>query len=523
MSGKIFTPTAKFTAPAATALLAFALVACSQTATVNSAATTPANGNASPVPSALDQQLRQLIVAHGLTGDPSRGRNLPDINSPMAQLGMRLFFSRSLGGTFEVACASCHAPALAGTDQLSLAVGTGANDPSLVGPGRSTASGLPLVGRNAPTTFNTGFADHFLFLDGRIASLTPTPGANGSAGAIRTPDSAFGQPDPLAGSTLPAAQSRFPIVTPEEMRGDFLSGADNETVRQHLAARLGDYGVAAGELPQDQWLPLFQAAFGVAGDAPSLITDANIAEAIAAYERSQVFVDNPWRDYVGGNLGAIDDSAKRGAILFLTPANQGGASCSGCHSGDTFSDERFHDIAIPQIGPGKGDGPQGDDDFGRFRESGDPNDRYAFRTPSLLNIALTAPYDHDGAFATLQQVLDHYRDPQGSVDHYFSTHAWCALAQFSALPAAQCQSLYPHGAAHTQAALAQLQANRGTPLGLPAIKISDAQVADLISFMNALTDRCAVNRSCVSRWQPPRDGGPDGHQLAPLDQHGNPL
>lgn len=475
-----------------------------------------------PPPPSLDQQLRALIQAQHLTGDPSAGRRLPDISTPLAQLGMRLFFSRSLGGTYQAACASCHYPALAGADQLSLAVGTGAIDANLVGAGRGTPSGLPLVARNAPTTFNVGFYDHFLFDDGRIESLNPRPGANGSAGAIRTPDSAFGQADPNAGTSLPAAQSRFPVTVAEEMRGSFLGGASNDALRKRLAARIGHYGSGASDLPYDQWLPLFQQGFGMAGgSAQNLVTPDNIAAALAEYERSQVFVNSPWKAYVAGDNAALSDAAKRGAVLFLTPQNQNGAGCSRCHRGDNFSDEDFHVLAVPQFGPGKGDGAHGDDDFGRKRESGAANDLYAFRTPSLLNVALTAPYDHDGAFATLAAVVNHYRNPQDAAT-YVQQKAWCRLPQYAALGSSQCQALYPDAAANTQAALAQLQAQRGGR-GFAPVRISDAQAADLVSFLQSLSDPCAANAKCTARWIPLRDGGPDHHQLSAVDQHGNPL
>nr|WP_241695967.1 cytochrome c peroxidase [Solimonas terrae] len=437
---------------------------------------------------------------------------------------MRLFYSKSLGGNFDSACVSCHHPDLGGGDRLSLPVGVAAIDADLLGPGREAADGVLRVGRNAPTTFNAALADRALFDDGRVESLNPQPGANGAGGGIRTPDSAFGVADPNAGSTLPAAQSRFPIVTPEEMLGTLLPNADHDTVRTHLAQRIGGYGAAAGELARNNWLPLFQSAFGIAGNARSLVTDASIATAIGAYERSQLFVDTDWRRYVEGDLTAISDAAKRGATLFLTPANQGGAGCNACHRGDLFSDQNFHTVAFPQIGPGKGDGANGDDDFGRERESGNATDQYAYRTPSLLNVALSAPYGHAGAYATLTDVVNHYRNPRGSVANYVNQHDWCVLSQFADLSTASCNALFPDAAANSNAALAKLQADRNAGrLSIPNIQISDGDVADIVAFLNTLTDRCAADASCRARWIPPRDGGPDGEQLDAVDVNGNPL
>ena len=82
-----------------------------------------------------------------------------------------------------------------------------------------------------------------------------------------------------------------------------------------------------------------------------------------------------------------------------------------------------HVIAFPQIGPGKGDGrtdSEGNtEDFGRERETAQRNDRYRFRTASLLNIEVSAPYGHAGAYQSLDQVLRHYDNPRNSVDDYF--------------------------------------------------------------------------------------------------------
>ena len=471
--------------------------------------------------SPLDTQLRALIATHGLTGDPSTGAAVEPLASPLAQLGMRLFFSKSLGGEFEAACASCHHPALAGGDALSLSVGTGAIDPELLGPGRGTASGAPNVPRHAPTTFNVGLLQRVLFHDGRVERLLP--GQVQADPGIRTPDVAFGTADPAAGPTLTAAQARFPVTVDVEMRGAFLPGASNAALRDRLAQRLGGYGDGAADLARNEWLPLFQAAFGAGQPASAIVTFDNIALALAAYQQSQVFVDTPWRDYVAGDDAALGAPAKRGAILFFTPANQGGAGCVQCHLGDRFSDESFHTIAFPQIGPGKGDGGTGDDDFARQRESGEPNARYEFRTAPLLNVALTAPYGHDGAYATLGDVLRHYGNPAGRVGAYFAAGGWCALPQFAALGPAECAALYPNAAANSQAALQKLQQDRANGVGLPALQLAPGEIADLEAFLATLTDRCAADAACVRQWVPPEDGGPDDRQLRAIDAGGQPL
>ncbi|MDD3763695.1 MAG: cytochrome c peroxidase [Nevskiales bacterium] len=475
-------------------------------------------------PSPLDTQLRERIDALQLSAQPAAGVAVPDIDAPLPQLGMRLFFSRSLGGDLDSACVSCHHPDLAGADALALSIGVGAIDPALLGPGRAAADGVVRVPRNAPTTFNVALMDDALFLDGRVESLNVTPGSNGAGTPIRTPDSAFGAADPDAGDTLTAAQARFPVTSTDEMLGHLLPGADRDTVRSRLAQRIGDYGEGAGELAPNRWLPLFEHAFGVADAPEALVTYANIATALAAYERSQLFVDTPWHAYVGGATDAIPAAAKRGALLFLTPLADGGAGCSGCHRGDLFTDQNFHTAVFPQIGPGKGDGDTGDDDFGRARETGDDADRYAFRTPSLLNVALTAPYGHAGAYATLTDVVRHYRDPQRSVHDFIDRAGWCRLPPFSDMRRDDCAALYPNARANNDAALAKLDADRAAGRrALQPVPLSDGQVADIVAFLQTLTDACAADPDCIGRWIPPRDGGPDGQQVDAIDIHGSPL
>lgn len=476
----------------------------------------------------VDVELAQVISSQGLMGDPSLNRTLPDISDPEAQLGMELFFSRALGGDQDSACVTCHHPALGGGDDLSLPIGVGADEPDLLGPGRTHGgSALPTVPRNAPTTFNMALWDSALFLDGRVESMNKEPGQNGATGDIRTPDSAFGSADALAGESLTVAQARFPVTSAEEMRGvTFEAGNGNEDVRTHLAQRLS--GIRAGELvsPDNDasgladWPERFAAAYG-----NDEITYAKIASALAAYESSQVFVDTPWKAYVQGDTSALTPSQKRGALLFFSTPEQGGADCAGCHSGDFFTDENFHNIATIQLGVGKGDGDDGTDDFGRFRETGSDTDKYAFRTPSLLNIAETQPFGHAGAYDTVESVIRHHLNPQSAISNYFaSSGSWCQnTAQFEGV--VDCDALYPGAEFNTVKALATLQIDQAAGRSkLTNADLSDSQVADLAAFMDALTDPCLKDSSCLAQWIPDTSTtGAAGLQLNAVDANSQPL
>ena len=450
-----------------------------------------------------------LVKAAGLTGDPTSGRSLPSIDEPKAQLGKQLFFTQSLGGDSDSACVTCHHPALGGGDNLSLSVGVGAEIPGLLGPGRFHDSaainfdGGPTVPRNAPTTFNIAMWDQALFHDGRVESLGKTPGANGDdALGIRTPDSDLGVADPNAGATLAAAQSRFPVTSPEEMRGfTFEAGNSNDAVRASLVKKLTNAG---------GWGEEFTAAFG-----DSTITYDRIAEAIAQYERSQVFVDSPWKAFVEGDRQAISDSAKRGAMKFFTSIDEGGANCVSCHSGDFFTDEQYHVVATPQIGRGKGDdnGVLTNDDFGRFRETGVAADRYRFRTPTLLNVEVTGPWGHAGAYTSLEGIVRHMLNPAEAVANY----------DFS-----QLESNIHAGdmLINTQFALDQLEANRARNVSSVHrdVVFTDDDVEELVEFLKTLTDPCVKDRGCLAPWLADgADADADGLRLHAIDNTGAPL
>ncbi len=461
-------------------------------------------------------RVRSIATVVGLTGDPTTNRDLPSITDPKAQLGMKLFFTRALGGDFDAACASCHHPALAGGDGMSLSIGVGAVDELVVGPGRTHPSGGPTAPRNAPTTFNSGLWDQVMYLDGRVESLDKLINANGDPGlsnlGIVTPDSAEDAngnllADPDAGGNLPTAQARFPVTEAAFMRGSTFPAADptNAEVRSALEVRL------AQEDPNWTWDAEFTAVFGDA-----TITYARIAEAIGEYERSQVFVNNAWKTFMDGDDTAISDAARRGALLFMLPTRAEGASCLSCHRGDRFTDERFHVLGMPQIGPGIGDGDTGTDDFGRFRVTGADLDMYAFRTPSLLNVTENGPWGHAGAYTTLEAVIRHHLDPQAAFDNYDINQLDASIVSSGQTDDMQ---------TNTQNALDKLAANRAAGLSLlPQVSLTDAEISDLIEFLKTLTDPCVTDRACLAPWIPDNAvADPDSLRLDAVDGTGNPL
>lgn len=122
-------------------------------------------------------------------------------------------------------------------------------------------------------------------------------------------------------------------------------------------------------------------------------SEANIARAIAAFERSLQSGEAPFDRFIAGDRAAISPAAARGFGLFT-----GKAKCAACHSGWLLSDGKFHDVGLP------------DEDLGRGGITNNKAFDHAFRTPSLREIGRTAPYMHDGSLATLAAVVDHYAD-----------------------------------------------------------------------------------------------------------------
>ncbi|BDX06576.1 cytochrome-c peroxidase [Planctobacterium marinum] len=499
----------------------------------------PGNPNPGQGNQNLEQQLQQLVEQLELDSISAEG--LPSIEDPLPQLGKSLFFTKNLGGEQSAACVSCHHPVLGGSDELSLSVGVEAinelNESAhdLLGHGRfngNDSNNLPSVPRNAPTIFNAGLNEQRMFWDGRVERQ--------NNGQIITPDSEVNRRGNLRadnnlpeGATLAAAQARFPVTSPDEMRGDFEFDLDNEAYRQVLAERLNDTDTL--------WSASFELAYN-----DDEVTFDRIAEAIGEYERSMVFINSPWNRYLSGESDALSDEEKAGAVLFFSNANQGGAGCGTCHSGSTLSGRGFQLVAFPQFGPGKGNPgvATNNQDFGRENITGDNEDRYHFRAPSLLNIAVTAPYGHTGAYQTLEEVVRHYSNPRQSINRLFAARngepftnnnaPFCDLPQVADLinkTGQTCESLYPDAYDNSIQVVEHLQnvRNGDVPARFPlrgSPNLNQQEVSQLVAFMEALTDPCVLDRDCLDPWIVDHDeeaNFPDDLPLIAEDRDGHSL
>jgi len=290
---------------------------------------------------------------------------LPDNTTPtvaMIRLGRKLFLDRRLSRNGTLSCAMCHVP------EQGFAVNES-----------RTAVGMEgrTLRRNAPTLLNVAYAAPF-FHDGREPDLELQP------------FDVFIHPDEMAAPSLGALVAKV--------------------------SALSDYP------------PLFAAAFEASP------TVAGIGGAIAAWMRTLLAAGSPfdrWR--YGGEDRALTPAARRGFTIFT-----GRGGCVDCHRiGETqalFTDHRFHDTGIAWYGAAVARADQGPvivplapgveapldraavrsvgdppvNDLGRYEVTGDPVDRWRIKTPMLRNVALTAPYMHDGSLSTLREVVALY-------------------------------------------------------------------------------------------------------------------
>ncbi len=401
----------------------------------------------------LDQKLRDLIEAQGITRlDPG-----PEPDPERVALGQALFFDKILSGNRDISCATCHHPSFSAGDALPVAIGTGGTG---LGDGRTLGQDGALTPRNSPEIFNRGSAEwRSMFWDSRVAL---------------GPDGEFISP---AGDSLPdgldsvlAVQAMFPVTSRDEMRGSYgdaqATGVENElalladddlpAIWEALMARLLSY---------PEYARLFGAAFP---DVPAAeLGFQHAANAIAAFE-TQAFrlYHSPWYRYLEGDDGAISGEAKAGALLFF-----GQAGCAACHSGPLFTDQQHHVLAVPQVGPGKGE--EAPWDLGRKRETGQAADAFAFRTPSLHNVTQTGPWMHDGAFNNLVAVILHHLDPAASLRNYD--------------PAIHLRPDYQKSFQDDAALTEQMLANLD-PLLVESPPLSNKQIASLIEFLECLAD-----------------------------------
>jgi cytochrome c peroxidase len=302
---------------------------------------------------------------------PSPGNAKAD-DIDAAYLGFTVFFDARFSANQNVRCASCHLPEQHFDDALA------------------TSRGIARVTRNSPTMLNAARVVGGVFWDGRADSLW--------------------------------SQALFPLEDPREM------GSSRLQVAHTLAKnRAGEYAKAFGPLPALDDPARFPPA-GKPGDpaweqmsASDQATVnrivANLGKAFEAYERKLATGPAAFDRFLAGDASGFSDAARRGMAAFAT------LGCPACHAGPNLSDGKFHNLGIaaaPGADPDRGrsdaiatlnqnpfnlGGPYADGAPGFTPAVASPSDLGAFRTPTLRNVALTAPYGHNGSFARLEDVV----------------------------------------------------------------------------------------------------------------------
>jgi cytochrome c peroxidase len=361
------------------------------------------------------------------------GANIPDAvtdadfrtsDAAIIELGRLLMFDKILSGNQNISCGTCHHALTDTGDGLSLPVGEGGDG---LGKSRNTQDGeatdIPeRVPRNAPPVFNLG-AHEFkvLFHDGRVSVNDEFPSNCKTPAGLDLPEGL---------ENVLACQAMFPVTSGTEMAGqDGENPIGTAAAAGNLAGPGGVWQQLAERLQAiPEYVTLFAAAFDDVNDAAD-ISYVHAANAIAAFEGANWRADNsPFDRYLRGDKKAMTKNAVEGMKLFYG-GDSNGKACADCHSGKFQTDHDFHAIAMPQIGNGKGsesdldDDVVGREDFGREQVTGDAADILKFRTPSLRNVALTAPYGHAGAYNTLRAVVEHHINPAYAVQNYDQSQA----------------------------------------------------------------------------------------------------
>ncbi|MBT6191483.1 MAG: methylamine utilization protein MauG [Tateyamaria sp.] len=389
------------------------------------------------------------------------------VDPAQAKLGQLLFYDRILSGNRNIACSTCHHPSLGTSDGLSLGIGEGGTG---LGPDRTAGTGdnriRKRIPRNATALWNLGARNlHTMFHDGRLS-------------AAETFENSFNSPAeewlPEGLDNLLAAQAIFPLIAQFEMAGN---PKENEVVG--AVHKRVDYAwpiITKRVRHIPAYAERFMRAYPHITRAEG-IKIADIANALSAFIIFEwTSFDSPFDAYLAGDQSALSAQQIRGMDVFY-----GSGGCANCHSGPLMSEQDFHAIGVPPFGPGR---TRRFDpmvrDVGHMGESDDLADAYAFRTPMLRNVALTAPYGHNGAFPTLQGIVRHHLNPLKSFD------SW--KREMAALPTAPWLEDIDFMIWQDSREIARQRA----AITLKPRAMAEEDQAAVLAFLNALTGQASV-------------------------------
>ena len=460
----------------------------------------------------LDNDLAAVLSAAGFTGnieqtfhqrlEANLGR---PINPKLANLGRLLWFDKIHSLHHDNTCGGCHSPTNGFGDTQPMAIGVQNNN--LVGPHRAG----PRNQRRSPLVVNTALYPAMMW-NGRFNSLSGDPFDNSLGFRFPFPedDTRFSNANDVQHlvTHLLQAQAHMPpteLIEVAGFNGTCPGGVPDPTLGpsfcqfddgQGETVPLPDSTGSRNEPIRQKSLailnatPAYRKLFGevfpeVAAGAP--IDFFMFGKAIAEFEFTLVFADAPLDQFARGDRYAMTASEKRGALLFF-----GKAKCVQCHavsgrtavgaSNEMFTDFEERVVGVPQIAPFFGvgkdnvifDGPGQDEDFGLEQISGNPDDRYKFRTAPLRNLAVAPGFFHNGAFIRLEDAIRHHLNVKKSALTYNPVEA--------GVPADLAQRLGP-----IEPVLKRLD-----PLLQSPIHLSKSEFDDLVAFVrDGLLDKRA--------------------------------
>lgn len=367
---------------------------------------------------AIDQALRTIVD----TLDLQPLEPYPFEPDAKYELGRMLFFDPILSGNRDVSCATCHSPIMGTSDGMPRSVGTkGVNADGEV---RLLAENRADVRRNALDLWNRDENSvKSLFWDGRVEVLDPV------RRLFRSP---LGEHLPAGMENALAVQALVPLITPMEMMGfagDYASkelppphsGRINELVGAesddelknslqmfHVLERVMDRLIGNASETEEPWQKEYRTMFAHAYPMKGLreLSIIDVGNALAHFQELAFATRGaPWDKYLRGDVGAISDEAKLGAITFHTHG-----LCGNCHTGPLFSDFSFH---VLDISGSDDESREFIIDWGRFNVTKREVDKYAFRTPPLRNVTISAPYFHNGMTSDLSHAIKLHVQKQG--------------------------------------------------------------------------------------------------------------
>jgi cytochrome c peroxidase len=300
----------------------------------------------------LAADVRTQEIAAALPQSPTAPAGNPTTPAKVS-LGRLLFWDPVLSGPKDVACATCHHPEFGYAENRDVSVGVGGTG---LGHRRRPARGstIPLVKRNSQTILNVAFSGSDE--SGRYDPATAPMFWDIRARSLET-------------------QALEPLKALEEMRGETYP---EDRAVDTVVARLDTNA---------EYRRLFAAAF----PGQRTVNADTLGKALAAFQRTLTASNAPFDRYMRGDRDALTQGQLRGMRRFER------IGCINCHNGPMFSDYKLHVLGVP------------DNPVLPASDAGAEN-RYAFRTASLRNLAFTAPYMHNGVFETLEDVLDFYDD-----------------------------------------------------------------------------------------------------------------